>query len=484
MLMPFGTDELINDLAAINWKGRAVYIVFDYDEKAATRRNVDAARRRLAKALRAAGAKEVYDVKLPPDSDGGKQGADDFLVAHGADAFNELIEKAEPVSDHVSRSSSMRKASGRTDAANAARLVAKYHDIFRWVGPWNKFLLWDGKRWRLDDQLRVHTLAKKISAELWWEISKEVATGALDQSTLGAMYGFARTSNNVNGVNAMVALARSEPEVPIRVEDLDVDPWLLNVENGTIDLRTGELRDHRRKDFITKLAPVTYNPKATCATWIEFLDTIFASNRELINYMKRLVGYSITGVTEEHILPFLYGTGANGKSTFCELLLKQMGPDYSMKAPPDLLMAKRGESHPTERADLFGKRFVGCIETAAGRKMAEALVKELTGGDRVRARRMREDFWEFAPTHHVWLVSNYKPTVVGTDHGIWRRIKLIPFEVVIPDDEQDKKLSSKLEAELSGILNWAIEGCLEWQRDGMQEPEIVSEATKEYRTER
>jgi len=476
-----GTDELIDDLAAIAWKGRDVYIVFDYDEKAKTRRHVDAARRRLAKALRVAGAKEVYNVELSPGPDGCKQGADDFLDAHGAETFLERIKEAKPIPRN--NPSSLGGASGRTDATNAARLVAMFGDDIRWVGLWDKFLLWDGKRWKIDDHLRIHTLAKQIADNLWKEIAAKVVTGNVDRDTMKAMYGFARTSNNVSGIKAMVALSRSEPEVPIRVEDLDVVPWLLNVENGTIDLRTGKLREHRREDFITKLAPVTYDPKATCTTWIEFLDTIFAGNRELINYMKRLVGYSITCVTEEHILPFLYGSGANGKSTFCELLLKLMGTDYSMKAPPDLLMAKRGESHPTERADLFGKRFVGCIETEAGRKMAEALVKELTGGDRVRARRMREDFWEFAPTHHVWLVSNYKPVVAGTDHGIWRRIKLIPFDAVILDKEQDKKIGSKLEAELSGILNWIIKGCLEWQQNGMQEPDIVKAATTEYQIE-
>jgi putative DNA primase/helicase len=203
----------------------------------------------------------------------------------------------------------------------------------------------------------------------------------------------------------------------------------------------------------------------------------------LINYLQRLVGYCLTGVTEEHILPFLYGSGANGKSTFCETILRLMGPDYAMKAAPDLLMAKRWETHPTDRADLFGKRFVACIETEAGRRMAEALTKELTGGDRVRARRMREDFWEFTPTHHVWLAGNHKPTIAGTDHGIWRRVKLIPFDVVIPQAEQDKKLPAKLVQEMPGILNWALAGCLAWQQGGMSEPAMVQAATTEYSKE-
>jgi putative DNA primase/helicase len=295
------------------------------------------------------------------------------------------------------------------------------------------------------------------------------------------MYGHAKYTNSKNGIRNMVAMAKSD--LAIGQEELDTDPWLLNVENGTINLQTGELREHRREDFITKLAPVAFDLAAKCHLWERFLHTIFAANEELIAYMQRLVGYCLTGVTEEHILPFLYGIGANGKSTFCETFLKLMGPDYGMKAAPDLLLAKRGETHPTERADLFGKRFVTCIETEEGRRMAEALVKELTGGDRVRARRMREDFWEFAPTHHVWLASNHKPAISGTDHGIWRRIKLIPFDVVIPDAQQDKKLPAKLAEELPGILNWAIAGCLDWQKGGMREPAIVQVKTSEYSAE-
>lgn len=476
-----GLDQLIDDLAAIKWQGRDVYVVFDYDEKAKTRRQVQDARRRLAKALRTAGAKEVYDVELPPGPNDAKQGVDDFLVAHGAEAFHALVQQAEPVpsADYEP----MTKASGRTDTANAARIVGRFGEDIRWVGAWDKWLIWDGQRWRIDQSLQIESRAKEIAADLWKEIGAAASGGGIDHDTLRAMYSFAKTSSSANGIRNMVALARSEPGVPIGLEALDSDPLLLNVQNGTIDLRTGKLREHRRDDFLTKLAPVAFDSAATCPRWKEFLRRIFDGNKDLIGYMQRLVGYCLTGQTEEHILPFLYGMGANGKSTLVETGLKVLGSDYSMKAPPDLLMAKRGESHPTERADLFGKRLVACIETEDGRRMAEALVKELTGGDRVRARRMREDFWEFTPTHHVWLAGNYKPTITGTDYGIWRRIKLIPFNVVIPDAEQDKKLPAKLADELSGILNWALEGCLEWQRSGMQEPEVVRAATKEYSDE-
>lgn len=470
--------ELLPDLAQITWKGREVYIAFDYDEKPKTRQQVAGAMCRLARALRIAGAKDVRAVELPPGPDGVKQGVDDFLVAHGAEAFHRLVARAKPVAVEIQP---LRVAAGRTETANARRLVAKFGDNVRWIGAWDKWLVWDRRRWKLDNSLRVESFAKQVADRLWKEIGK--TNGELSREDVVAMYTFAKASNSAGGIRNMVALAKSEPGVSVDLDDLDADPWLLNVQNGTLDLRTGELRDHRQEDFITKLAPVTFDARATCPQWQRFLHRIFDNHEELISYVQRLVGYSLTGSTEEHILPFLYGDGANGKSTFAEVLLTLMGRDYAMKAPPDLLLAKKRESHPTERADLYGKRFVACIETEDGRRMAEALVKELTGGDRIRARRMREDFWEFAPTHHVWLAGNYKPTIRGRDHGIWRRIKLIPFTVTIPKAEQDRKLPAKLAQELSGILNWALEGLRAWRESGMQEPLIVQAATQSYSKE-
>jgi putative DNA primase/helicase len=202
---------------------------------------------------------------------------------------------------------------------------------------------------------------------------------------------------------------------------------------------------------------------------------------ELRRFFKKLCGYALTGDVSEHVLPVLYGTGANGKSTILNALLAAVG-DYGMQAVPDLLVAKKG-SHPTEVADLFGMRFVASIEVEDGRRLAESLVKQLTGGDKVRARRMRENFWQFDPTHKVFMAVNHKPEVRGTDTAIWRRLRLIPFTETIPPAEQDKKLPQKLEAELPGILAWAVEGCLEWRREGLQAPDEVRRATGQYRSE-
>jgi P4 family phage/plasmid primase-like protien len=361
---------------------------------------------------------------------------------------------------------------GRTDCANAERLVEEYHTDVKWVGVWDKFLLWDSRHWKTDYAHGIQKKAKAVAAKVFKEAAQHPAKENIR---------FAAYTASKKGLDAMVSLAKEQ--LHMEVDDLDQNPWLLNVKNGTIDLETGKLRDHDRDDYITKLAAVEFSPYAKCPLWKTFLRQIFADDEEMIGYVQRLVGYCLTGLTTEHILPFLHGDGANGKSTLCETLMKLIGRTYAIKASPELLLAKKGEAHPTERADLFGKRLVFCIETEAGRRLAEAIVKEMTGGDTMRARRMREDFWEFVPTHHIWLASNHKPAVWGTDKGIWRRIKLLPFVVSIPPDQQDLNLKDKLRGELSGILNWALEGCRQWQRGGMKEPEKVSLATEGYKEE-
>jgi putative DNA primase/helicase len=201
--------------------------------------------------------------------------------------------------------------------------------------------------------------------------------------------------------------------------------------------------------------------------------------QRLMKYLQRAVGYGLTGCVSEQCLWFLYGSGSNGKSTFLSTLLGLLG-DYALQAVSELLMLRKHDAHPTERADLFGKRFVATIETEEGKRMAEALMKQLTGSDHIRARKMHRDFFEFRPTHKIFLAANHKPMIRGTDHAVWRRIKLVPFNVTISEEEKDKELPDKLKAELPGILAWAVAGCLDWQRYGLEEPEEVTQATKDY----
>ena len=246
-------------------------------------------------------------------------------------------------------------------------------------------------------------------------------------------------------LDAMIALAKSDAPIPARAADFDADPWLLNVQNGVLNLRTGELMPHAPEHLCSKLAPVTFDAGAHCPTWHAFLHRIFAGDAELIDYLQRWLGYCLTGQVSEQYLHALWGSGANGKSVLIGTVLALLG-DYGATAAPELLLARDGK-HPTEVADLQGRRFVCSVETDEGRRLAEAAVKSLTGGDTVKARRMHENFWEFSPTHKLALVTNHKPKVTGTDHAIWRRLRLIPFEVTIPDAEQDKTLPAKLQAE-------------------------------------
>jgi putative DNA primase/helicase len=284
-------------------------------------------------------------------------------------------------------------------------------------------------------------------------------------------------------ITSMISLARSELTIPVTPDQLDRDPWLLNVANGTLDLRTGKLREHRRTDLITKLAPVAYDPNAGCPTWMQFLEKVMGGDGELIAFLQRVVGYSLTGDTREQALFVLYGTGANGKSTFLATIGDLLG-DYAKATPTDTLLVKPGSEGPrNDVARLKGARFVSAVEAEGGKRLAEALVKQITGGDRISARFLYGEYFEFRPEFKIFLAVNHKPVIKSTDHAIWRRIKLIPFTVTIPNTAQDKTLPAKLRAEAPGILGWAVEGCLEWQRNGLGFPTAVVQATDAYRAE-
>ncbi len=362
-----------------------------------------------------------------------------------------------------------------TDVGNAERLVERHGEDIRYCFPLNQWLHFGGQRWRGDDAGEVERRSKETVRATLREAAPE--EGPIVDRDLAR---HALASESRARIEAMIALARSEPGIPIRPEEMDPDQWLLNVENGTIDLKTGELREHRREDLITQLAPVEYDPSAKAPTWEACLETWLPSEG-LRRFVQKAVGYALTGDVSEQVLLFLYGPGANGKSTLINAIMEAMG-DYALQAAPELLTVK-ASAHPTELADLKGARFVASVEVEDGKHLAESLVKQMTGGDRIKARFMRGDFFEFSPTHKVFLAANHKPEVRGTDTGIWRRIKTVPFDVTIPKGGRDPALPAKLREELPGILRWAVEGCLLWQREGLGEPEEVKAATAEYRAE-
>jgi putative DNA primase/helicase len=363
-----------------------------------------------------------------------------------------------------------------TDSGNAERLADRHGANLRYCYPWGKWLVYDGTRWRVDDRGAVVRLAKDTARSIF-----EEAKEAADDETAKRLGKWATSSLSESKLRAMISLAQSEPGIPVLPEEMDASADLLNVLNGTIDLRTGELREHRRGDLVTKLAPVEYDPHADTPLWANFLSRVLPVD-ELRTFVQRATGYSATGDTSEQCLFINHGLGANGKSTFHEAVATALG-DYAMRAPTEMLLAKRGGAVPNDVARLKGARFVTASETEDGRRLAESVVKDLTGQDTITARFMRAEFFDFAPTHKLHLSTNHKPEIRGTDTAIWRRIRLVPWTVTIPPAEQDKHLLEKLRAELPGILAWIVRGCVEWRRHGLQAPEEVREATRAYRAE-
>lgn len=369
---------------------------------------------------------------------------------------------------------------GQTDVANGMRLARLHGDDLRWIDSWRKFLVWDGQRWAADNSPQVDRWAKEVAAGIFQEIA--TVAPKIDDGLLDELIRFAKKSASKAAIEAMRSLVRSEPGISISAGQLDRDPLLFNAANGTLDLRTGQLRDHRRDDHLTQLCPVAYKPDAECDTWIECIYRMAGADPDLADYLQRAVGLSISGEVPEHALFIAYGPGGTGKSTFLKTIIDLLGPDYAIKGTRELLMAGAA-THSTDRADLCGKRFVAVVETDSGQRFAEATVKELTGGDSIRARKMRQDNSEFVPTHKVWLSTNHKPIVRGTDEGIWRRMRAIPFTVPVPDEEQDKRLVQKLAMEREGILRWIVDGYMSYREIGLKPPDCVREATDQYRLE-
>ena len=367
-----------------------------------------------------------------------------------------------------------------TDFGNAKRFVAEYGSLFRYCYDLNKFFVWDEQRWTPDNDGAITRLAKQ-TVMLMYRLAGEEK----DKDRREKLGEYALRCESEAKLQAMIELAKSEPGIPIQPHEMDSDPWLFNVQNGTIDLRTGILLKPRREDLITKLAPVHYDPLAECPLWIDHLNKIMANREHLVSFLERAYGYSLTGITDERILFIPWGGGANGKTTTNETVSTILGEDYSTRTPTETLLVKRNEGIPNDLAKLKGQRFVYASETSEDKKLAEALIKDLSGGDKIAARFMRAEWFTFRPTFKLWLSTNHKPVIRGTDDAIWDRIRLIPFTVRIPESERigHSEMFERFRAEHSGILAWLVRGCLDWQKAGLGVPEEVKEATGQYREE-
>lgn len=366
-------------------------------------------------------------------------------------------------------------AANRTDLGNAERFAAFAGDRFRYVHTWGTWLLFDGKRWCRD----IDGGATRWCRDTLRAVAAEAGT-LDDTDAREQLVKHALDSESASRISAMTGLAQAL--LPVSNDALDTDPDLFNVDNGTLDLRTGKLRPHDRADLLTRLAPVRFDPDATCARWDAFLLRSMGGDAALVGFLQRAVGYALTGHTTEQVLLLLYGTGANGKSTFLETIRALLG-DYATQTDFTTFLKREGEGVRNDLARLVGTRFVSAVEAEAGVPLAEALVKQVTGGDIITARFLFREFFEFRPTFKLWLAANHKPNVRGGDHGIWRRIRLVPFTVTIPETERDPQLTQKLAAELPGILAWAVRGCLDWRANGLGAPAAVMAATASYREE-
>lgn len=400
-----------------------------------------------------------------------------------------------------------------TDMGNSRRFALQHGANVKYTTG-DGVRIWDGRRWPKDDIGLTMRLARRVSKALYREAEEaaaratrliaeiEKAAEAGDDKQVkelqdrklkadkwaSALLKWALQSQSKPRLDAMVALAMSEPEIAAHVEQFDADPMLFNVANGTIDLRTGELRPHRREDLITRLSPVEYHPGATSDIWQRYLDTATRGDKELQRYLQLVVGYTLTGSTEEEIVPIVLGPAGSGKTTLMEALFATWG-DYARRLPFDVLLvsdkARAGGGNTPELAQLPGVRLVIAVEAAEGRKLADGRLKELTGGDTISVCAKYHAPFEFKPAFKLWLAANTMPKCNDADDAIWRRLRKLPFEAAIPENERDPQVKAFLTDPKRGgpaILAWAIEGCLAWQREkGLKTAEVVRESTQQLR---
>jgi P4 family phage/plasmid primase-like protien len=367
-----------------------------------------------------------------------------------------------------------------TDLGNALRFLSAYGDIFRHTTArgWHS---WDGKRWVPEARAAVVRAAAVTVRGIVDEIGL-ITKEDEKEDWSKSLRKWSRSSESKSRIEAMIGLAQSMQGIAVSVNDFDQDDWLFNCQNGTVDLRTGELLPHTREHLLTAISPITYVENAKAPRWLSFLDRVMEGDEAMINFLARAVGYTLTGSNREQCFFINHGKGANGKSTFMETVKHVLG-NYGTTTPMTTFMDKKNPGIPNDLAALRNSRLVLASEAERTTRIAESLIKALTGGEQVAARFLHGEFFEFTPKFKIWLGTNHQPQIVGTDDGIWRRVNLIKWGVTIPKEERDMDLSAKLMEEGSGILAWALAGLEQYLKNGLDVPEKVRVATQEYREE-
>jgi len=370
------------------------------------------------------------------------------------------------------------KPKNPTDVGNAERLIADYGGDIRYVYEYKSWIYWEDNIWISDETGHMNRLAKQVAKSIFLEAENEE-----NEDIQKRLYSHAFSSENLKRLSSMVDVATTEKGTTISQSTLDSDKYLLGVKNGTVDLKTGSLISSTKSQMITKQANVDFDVDANCPVWKNALSQMMAGDHDVVEYLQRAVGYSLTGDTREHLLFFLHGFGENGKSVFINIIQKLLN-DYAAQTPVSTIMKKAKGNIPNDIARLKGARFVSTTETEEDSRISDAEIKHMTGGDIVTARFLHKEYFEFTPQFKLWVSGNYKP-ILGEDHGIWRRVILIPFEVTFDEKTRDDQLENKLLQELPGILNWAIEGCIKWQNQSLKNnpPKKISNATNEYKSD-
>jgi putative DNA primase/helicase len=508
-----GTNEhggkvILPDWEHVALNGRQVYIAYDSD--LATKRGVNDALQALWQFLRSRQALPSR-VHWPETMQQTKVGVDDFFAqGHTLEDLLALIPPVGPLpatpplrtptnTAAVDPAAHLGTVSPCTHVANSKRLIERYQPTLRYVVGIG-WILWTGQFWR-PDPTSESALATGFVSNLALAIAEEAS----------ALYAAAAKTPTAEDRKALYALAQERGRWAVQSEQkgtiaagltlaknglllehakINTDPWLFNCQNGTIDLRTGQLKPHDPADLITHLAPVMHDPTATCPTWERFLNEVFAGDATMVQFIQRAIGWCLTGVVQERALFLLYGAqGHNGKTTLVEVVRDLLGTSgeesfgYARKVDVMTFMkSKNYEDNLRKAAQLAGARFVYSSEIAEEHRLNEQLIKDMTGGDTLEARRLYREAFNFKPTFKPWMYGNHKPEIRGTDDALWSRVKLVEFPVSFAD-RVNHDLPSTLRKELSGILNWALAGCLAWQREGLQPPDKVQAATEAYRKE-